>query len=899
MNRSRCPFYCSAKISAHSHLLRAFDLVSTTLTAGARLGPYEIVALLGSGGMGEVYRARDTKLGRDVAIKVLPGMHAVERERRTRFEREAQLLAALNHPHIAAIYGFEDSSVPALVMELVEGPTLADAIAGRPLPLQEAIRIARQLALALDAAHDRGIVHRDLKPANIKIAANGTIKVLDFGLAKAIASDSAEAAMAATTTDAATADGVILGTAPYMSPEQARGQVVDKRTDIWAFGCVLFEMLTGRRAFAGATMPDVLTAILSREPDLSDLPSDVPSSLHQLLRRCLEKDPQKRLRDIGDAFTDVPEPERRARIAVAPVVAGIAIAALLLMSIATMLWSRPADADDGLTPDRLVATRLTDYGGAASAPAISPDGRAFVFVSDHGGTPDIWLRQIAGGEPVRLTNDEAPESDLIYAADGESLYFTRTDADGVGIWQTGILGGRPRRIVAGARAPAPAPDGRRLAFLQRDGSNTWSLVIRTLDNAESRAVVKSLPGSVTRAAWSKDGRRLAYSRGGLFAPSNLFVLDVATGQDRQVTGFTRGNEGTYAQAWLPDNEHLIVSYVPFPRQLAAADIGILDVNGGSITRVTTTVQQALNTPSVSADGTRMLAASVEPEREVWRVPRASREAPTRLLGPRGDPMWISITGDGRQLLFNETGSGSRNLSIAPLARPADARQITFVPGDAIAHSSASPDGSRVAFVSTSTGNSDVWVQNVDGTDLRQLTNDPAADAWPVWSPDGRWVVYTSLRQGRQETWRSPAGGGTAEKLFDGFFRGDWRTQPGGSGTWIVTSDGVDRVRLLDVERRAVLWEIRVPGSALALPMFSPDGSSFSLPFQAGHNQDTIGIFDTSTGARRMTVELPFRVFFRACWVDDGSAFVVNRAASPSQIVLFDRFWADPSRNATR
>jgi Tol biopolymer transport system component len=864
---------------------------------GSRIGVYEIVALLGAGGMGEVYRARDTRLGRDVAIKLLPDIYAMDRERRARFEREAQILAALNHPNIATIYGFEDSHTPALVMELVEGPTLADRIAQGPLLVRDAMEIARQLALALDAAHERGIVHRDLKPANIKIAGDGSIKVLDFGLAKAISGDASvpsDVANSPTVSVMGTAAGVILGTAIYMSPEQARGQSVDKRTDIWAFGCVVFELLTGRKAFSGATISDVLAAVLTQDPRWRELPSDLPGSIQHLLRRCLEKDPKKRLRDIGDAFID-DAPAADAHAARAPIVATAVIATVLAAVIATVFLRTRATADDGVSADRTVATQLTEYGGQESSPAISPDGRAFVFVSDHGGTPDIWLRQITGGDPVRLTNDAAAESELSYSPDGESVYFTRSDVDGIGIWQIGVLGGRPRRIVAGARAAAPAPDGRRLAFWVPEAGGTMSVVARALDSAENRVLARAVRFAEPRPAWSTDGRRLTFTRGGLFAASNLFVIDVTTGRERQVTSFTRSNEGVFTHAWLPDNRHLVVSYVSVPRTQAAADIGILDIDDGSIARLTTTIQRTFSAPSVSADGTRLVVASVENGREVWRIPVNPREMPVRVAGPRGDPMWTFVTRDGRTLLFNGTASGSRNLWIGPLDDIADARQITFVPGDAIAHSSLSPDALRVAFVSTATGNSDVWVQNVDGTDLRQLTNDAAADSWPVWSPDGQWLAYTTLGGGQVETRRVPASGGTAEKLFDGFFRGDWHPQLAGSGTWIVTSNGADRVRLFDVERRAVIWDVPVPGSGLSLPMFSPDGRNFSVPFQSGHDRDTIGIFDTETGTRQKTIEMAFRVFFRASWIDQGSAFIVNRNASTAHVVLFDRFWSSASR----
>jgi serine/threonine-protein kinase len=275
------------------------------LGPGTRLGAYEIVALIGSGGMGEVYRARDRRLNRDVAIKVLPADVAADHDRLARFEREAQVLASLNHPNIANVYGVDDSSgPPALVMELVEGPTLADRIAQGPIPLNEALPIARQIAEALEAAHEQGIIHRDLKPANIKVRPDGTVKVLDFGLAKAFdpaASSGAGATMSPTLSIHATQAGIILGTAAYMAPEQARGKAVDKRADIWAFGCVLYELLTGRRAFDGDDMSTTLAAVLKTDPDWSALPPATPPRISRLLGRCLLKDPKDRLRDVGEA----------------------------------------------------------------------------------------------------------------------------------------------------------------------------------------------------------------------------------------------------------------------------------------------------------------------------------------------------------------------------------------------------------------------------------------------------------------------------------------------------------------------------------------------------------------------------------------------------------------------
>ena len=287
-----------------------------SLSAGSFVGPYEIVGKLGEGGMGEVYRARDSKLGRDVALKILPADVAADRDRITRFEREARTLAALNHPHIAQIYGLVEEphrdgdptlAQRALVMELVDGEDLADRIAHGAVPLDEALPIAAQTAEALEAAHDAGIVHRDLKPANIKLRADGTVKVLDFGLAKSSAPGAPGSTAATFTSPAMTQAGVILGTAAYMSPEQARGKPVDKRTDIWAFGCVVYEMLAGRPAFEGETVTDVLSAIVRSDPDWDALPPNTPPALQRILKRCLQKDAAKRLRDVGDVRIEIEE----------------------------------------------------------------------------------------------------------------------------------------------------------------------------------------------------------------------------------------------------------------------------------------------------------------------------------------------------------------------------------------------------------------------------------------------------------------------------------------------------------------------------------------------------------------------------------------------------------------
>jgi serine/threonine protein kinase len=420
--------------------------------------------------MGEVYRARDARLGCDVAIKVLPPSLAVEPDRLARFEREARVLASLNHPNIGAIYGFEETMSPsgassvslrALVLELVEGETLAERLSQRltGLPIEEALSVARQIGEALDAAHERGIVHRDLKPANIKITPEGIVKVLDFGLAKALGSDRApidanDETQAASVTAGATEDGAILGTAPYMSPEQARGKAVDKRTDIWAFGCVLYEMLAGRRAFVGETTADVVAAVIEREPDWTSLPPTVPRAVQGLLRRCLQKDVRQRLRDIGDAGSSLDDATQdvareaseraspdglrgsRSGLRLRWWTAGLAaIAAVAVGGAAT--WFAPTDA---LPSDVPVPTRLTADEGFTADPAISGDGRLLAYTSDRRGNLDIWIQQLAGGSPLQLTREEVDGREPAFSPDGSRIVF-RSERDGGGLYVVSALGG--------------------------------------------------------------------------------------------------------------------------------------------------------------------------------------------------------------------------------------------------------------------------------------------------------------------------------------------------------------------------------------------------------------------------------------------------------------------------
>ena len=532
------------------------------LSAGTRLGPYIIQAPLGAGGMGEVYRARDTKLNRDVAIKVLPEAFAADPDRLTRFAREAQTLAAVNHSNIAQIHGFEESGgVRALVMELVEGPDLAELVARGPMRIDEVLPIARQIAEALETAHERGIIHRDPKPANIKVRDDGTVKVLDFGLAKALDTTGAggsgvDATNSPTLTMRGTQMGVIVGTAAYMAPEQARGQAVDRRADLWAFGVVLYEMLTGRTAFAGATVTDVLAAVVTRDPDWTALPPDTPPAIVRLLRRCLDRDRHRRLADAGEARYQIEEARstppaivpgrapRPSRLAWLP----WALAAVMLLTSLALLWrvSRPADRTVVRfvvqPPDKTALNLIL-----RPALALSPDGRTIVFVGGPVGASRLFIRREDEFEAHALAGTDGA-SEPVFSPDGQWVAFFANnelkrmpiaegpvvtlasrgnepkglswDVDGTitytpestgPVFQIPALGGTPRAVSAlkaGERThrwPQMLPDGKAVLFTvgtvaspdNYDGANVEAVVLAT---GERRPVLAGASMALSRRA---------------------------------------------------------------------------------------------------------------------------------------------------------------------------------------------------------------------------------------------------------------------------------------------------------------------------------------------------------------------------------------------------------------
>jgi serine/threonine protein kinase len=534
---------------------------------GRRLGAYQVQALLGAGGMGEVYRARDTKLQRDVAVKFLPHAFTSDPERLSRFESEARMLAALNHPNIGAIYGFEEADgVRFLILELVNGQTLADKLAavsrqpggGPGLPLRDAWSIARQIAVALDVAHEKGIVHRDLKPANIKITPEGVVKVLDFGLAKtAGAAAAVEYANSPTLPGTHTITGAVLGTPGYMSPEQARGQVVDKRTDIWAFGCVLYEMLTGRAAFRGGSVSDTIAAVLGSEPDWNALPNGTPTPVRRLIQRCLEKDPKQRLRDLGDVRFDIQS--SRARLAVAA-----AVLTLVLVAGAAVLLNLAKPSVAVTSPSEYI--QLTNFSDSVTAPSLSPDGRMVTFKRGSDsflGSGEIFVKLLPNGESVQLTSSPGRKYGPVFTPDGTRVAYTNRDrvSGEWDTWTVPVLGGQPVRLLPNASGLTWIAD-HQVLFSEIKSGLHMGIVTATDSRAASREIY--LPpdehGMAHYSYLSPDRRSvLVVEMSGTHAftqPCRLVPFD-GSSAGRQV-----GPQGTcLSAAWSPDGRWMYFAAV--------------------------------------------------------------------------------------------------------------------------------------------------------------------------------------------------------------------------------------------------------------------------------------------------------------------------------------------------
>jgi Tol biopolymer transport system component len=851
-----------------------------TPNQGSRLGHYQIVEPIGAGGMGQVFRAHDSRLGRDVALKMLPEEFARDADRLARFEREARLLAALSHPHIGAIYGVEDGDGrPALVLELVEGKTLAELIQDcgteRPLPLSEALAIARQIVDALEAAHEKGIVHRDLKPTNVKITPEGVVKVLDFGLGRASPVPGGTASSPAPTiTHEETMPGAVLGTPAYMSPEQARGLPVDRRADIWAVGCVLFEMLTGEKVFDGDTASDTLAHVLTRDPEWSLLPGETPSAIRRLLRRCLQKDPRRRLRDLGDARLELEE--------------------------AVTEDEQPPAAPAARAAADVRLARLTDAVGMVDSPAVSPDGKMLAFVAVGGGRRQIWIRMLVGGAPLQVTRDNADHDEPRWMRDSSTLvYHTRVPGSEVGhLWQVSALGGPPRRLAASLGGGDVSHDGRRLAFFQRCGDGI-ALAVAALDGSTTETILDIPPGFLCdRPRWSPDDHLIAFRRAGEFFDSRIEVVAVAGG--RPVTaaraGWMRGH------SWLPDGSGLVYSS-SLGSTLTYPPTHNLRVvrQDGSADRQLTFGDVSYYEPDVHSSG-RLLASRVRSRSEVWRFPVEGEPADnvrnaTRITHQTGQIQVPSVSPDGREMVYVSDSGGHSNLWLAA-ADGTSVRQLTFEddPSVMVAVPMWAPAGDRILFVRTHGARIDVCLIGSDGTGLTT----PVIGAFaPCWSGDGR-SIYCSrfagqiervdLASGAVVPVRSDRAIGPAAPRDGGalFFIRPPRLPLGDRGDTEVCR-AVPEDGPADVLARVAT--VRVPlAPVLHLHVsVSPDGRWLGVPLLDGTTAN-IWLIPTEGGPMRAVTDFGERSVFIARWVSwspDSRYVYAAVAETDADIVVLD------------
>ena len=772
---------------------------------GRRVGAYQIDARIGSGGMGEVYRARDTRLGRDVAIKVLPSIFAADPDRLARFEREARMLAALNHSHIATIHGVEElDGVRGLILELVEGPTLAQRIAQGPLPLNEALAVAQQVAHALEAAHDKGIIHRDLKPANIKFTRSGDVKVLDFGLAKAFATDESGANVShAPTVTATELTGVIVGTPAYMSPEQARGQAIDKRTDIWAFGCVLYEMLTGRVAFRGNTISDTIAAILEREPVWDALPEPSPPALSRLLRRCLEKDPRRRLRDAGDVRIELEdasinltsadrvsrEPGLVTRREAIGAVVGALVGATAAGAVAirrsgasiprpltrfvlqipegtftASFNTRVAISADGAylacnagPMGRMLVRALRELelkpveGTRAGIPFFSPDGRWLGF-SPTDGSNQLRKVALSGGAPVSIC---ATDSFMGATwADNDVIYFVPELPSGVMSVPAG--GGQPKEIVSidfgkGERqhkSPCALPGGIAVLFV------TATSDISTYDQAHimgfslSTGQKRLLVEGGTHPRYSPSGHLVYAHDGKLFAirfdPQRLQT----TGEPFPVLdGVLMSRNTGVANYDVSASGDLV--YIPGICDGGARTLVWVDRNGRP-EPVGLPAGSYLH-PRLSPDD-RRLAIEIEGSSHDLHVYDIARGVLTNITTD-GVSHWPVWSPDGMQLGYRSGPMSRFTLWQVPADRSRPPAQVPAA-GRSQSAESWSPDGRVIAYTAASLGAPpSIMVAHVDGSrEAETIAGGKAAQGSSKFSPDGRWLAYCSVESGRPEVY---------------------------------------------------------------------------------------------------------------------------------------------------
>jgi serine/threonine protein kinase len=882
------------------------------LTTGTRLGAYEITALIGKGGMGEVYRATDTKLKRPVALKILPPELAANPDRIARFQREAEVLASLNHPHIAQIYGLEDDrGVQALVMEYVEGETVDRIIAGR-VSLAEVVECAAQVADALAAAHAAGIVHRDLKPTNIVVTSDSrrrgrVAKLLDFGVAKL--SRPLPVDMLATTRLAPdTLEGSIVGSVNYMSPEQAEGKAVDARSDVFSFAVLLYEMVTGRHPFKRESAVGTLSAILHEEPEsITRLAANVPQDLRRLIARCLRKDPHRRVQVmedvkivLDDVLQDLMNPtaiasDGRSRPRwLPPAMVGV----LLSLVALTVLQIMPAPT--GFDTSLFSYSPLATEPGAEGYPSWSADGKTLAYTRAVNGVNQIFTRNLESAVPTQVTNSTTDRGNPFWSPDGTRIYH---NAEGH-LWSVSAAGGEPQLVIQDASVATISPDGRVIAFLRGANPNR-SLWIAAADRSEpQRYETTPFPAAFTWSRtidFSPDGTRIAVlvePRAGAAAANELWVIPYPSGAPRRVleaAPYSIGEAGGRI-SWTADGRHIVMDGEEANRR--GDHLSLVEVESGAVSRLTSGPGRELSA-SASHSGDRIAFVSGSNDSDLVQVSLDTGSVQTLLASAR-DERFPSWSPDGHRIAYVSDVRGDPEIWLRSLREDWATPVVTHASSGIgewqnIARPSLSLDGRRIAYdvVGATHG---VWISPVAGgrgVPLDAASNDNHS---PSWSPDGQWIAYQRSYQGKWEIAKAPAGGGTPVRLAEGTPGGGPQTAWSGTGEWIA------------YVRRGTLRVVATDGSVdkevLPSPTpafgFSRDGRLLHAIRRGPHGWE-LASFEVATGVQRRTTPLaaPREATFSGFSLHpDGDRFAASMELPRFDIWLLEGF-KPPQRRLSR
>jgi Tol biopolymer transport system component len=853
---------------------------------GRIIGHYRIVEKLGSGGMGVVYKAEDTKLGRTVALKVLPPERVADPNRKRRFVQEARAASALNHPNIITIYDIDEAEgVHYIAMEHVEGKTLDRLIARHGLRVNEALKYAVQMAAALAKAHSAGIVHRDLKPTNVMVTDDGLVKVLDFGLAKLTEAAPAGDAETAVTVEPTTEEGTIVGTVGYMSPEQAEGKPVDARSDIFSFGSVLYEMLTGQRAFQGDSKASTIAAILREEPKpLSQVVEGLPREVERIVRRCLRKDREHRLQTMADlkvALEELKEESDSGELAGRPAVAPVSppatamrtsplqrrLAAIVVIAIglavAGWFWFGRSRA----TPEApLTPVPLTSYPGYENYPSFSPDGTQVAFqwcTEEPAANCDIYVKQIGVEPPSRLTTDPAEDFSPAWSPDGQFIAFLRK----VSATRTALMlipqrGGQERLlgesdITNRGVLPGPylawTPDSKWLVLPWGEaGKPAEGLFLFNVETRETRRLTTS---DDTAPAFSPDGRTLAINR--VVPRDRIYLLRLAKdyqpeGEPKQVAPAAESYEN-FGTAWNPDGKDIVFSSGDW------VNIGLWRVSASAEARPQRIAfaTDFASAPAVSRQGNRLAYVVNRTDANIWRVdlrsPGQNPGIPARLIASTREERDPAYSPDGKRIAFMSSRSGACEIwmSASDGSNPV---QLTAFGGPIIFGPKWSPDGQNIAFTAVRAGSVDVYVVSANGGPPRRLTTHPAGNNWPYWSRDGQSLYFRSNRSGSGEIWKMPATGGEAVQITrhggdvpqespDGRFVYYEKGYPAQCSVWKVPAAGGEEVKVLDSTHSYGGWTVSKQG----IYFFTPQDAK-------GRSDICLYRFATGQTSRILTIE---------------------------------------------